>query len=145
MIRHATTKDIINCARLAEDFYYKRNSRGQFSGQYFVEYWGKMLDSGIGKILLRESDGKPMEAMGYVVHPSFTGLPSISTMFWYVSDEPQGLATGALLEAFTQESRNVGAKEIRVSILLDERLIRISSALKSYGFVVYEMVYLLES
>lgn len=145
MIRHATIEDVIKCEKLAEEFYHKRNSRGQFSGQYFVEYWGKIIDSGIGKILLRESDGKPMEALGYVVHPSFAGKPAVSTMFWYVTDEPQGLATGAILESFTQEAKLVGASEVRVSLLLDERLIRISSALKSYGFEVYEMVYLLES
>lgn len=145
MIRHATIEDILHCATLAENYYYKRNSKGKFSGQYFVEFWGKALDSGMGKILLRESDGKPMEAMGYVVHPSFAGLPSISTMFWFVTEESQGLATGALLEEFIAESKRIGAKEIRVSLLLDERLIRISSALKYYGFEVYEMVYLLES
>lgn len=145
MIRHATIEDVIQCKELAKEFYHKRNSRGQFSGQYFVEYWGKIIDSGIGKILLRESDGRPMEALGYVVHPSFAGKPSISTMFWYVTEEPQGLATGALLEEFTAEAKKIGATEVRVALLLDERLIRISSALKSYGFEVYEMVYLLES
>lgn len=145
MIRDATIEDVIKCEKLAEEFYYKRNSRGQFSGQYFVEYWGKIIDSGIGKILLRESDGRPMEALGYVIHPSFAGKPAVSTLFWYVTDEAQGLATGALLDEFYKETKRINAAEVRVSLLLDERWIKISSALKSYGFKVYEMVHLLES
>lgn len=145
MIRDATHADILKCEQLAAEFYSRWNTRGQFSGQYFIEYWGKIFEAGIGRILLRESDGKPMEALGFVIHPSLAGKPAISTVFWYVADEPQGLASGALLDRFIEEADKLKATEIRIALLVDERLVRIASTLKQYGFTAYEMVYLKES
>ncbi len=48
MIREATINDVIECGKLAEEFYFARNKAGEFNSQCFIEFWGKILASGQG-------------------------------------------------------------------------------------------------
>lgn len=142
MIRHATIEDVLRCSDLAETYYHQKNTKGSFSKDAFIQFWVKAFDAGIGEILMRESDGKVMEAIGYVSHPGMSGLRCVSTMFWYVIDEPQGLATGLVLKQFLDYVQ--GIPETRVALLIDANLPHSASVLKSCGFEPYEMIYLKE-
>lgn len=143
MIREATIQDVVKCADLAEAFFYQRNCMGDLSKDAFVDFWKRAIFSDIGVILMRETDGTPKEAVGYIEHPGFNGKPCVSTMFWYVTDDSQGLATGSLLDAFLERVK--GISEIRVALLVDETLTKVSSTLQGCGFSLNEMVYMKEN
>ena len=144
MIRLAHIEDVLDCRLLAERYFFARNTKGQFSGQFFEGQWVGFLTTGIGNILLRESaDFKIVEAIGYIVHPGGNGAECVSTMFWYVDDNSQGLAAGALFKAFLDGPAK--GRETRISVLADERLIGVSDVLVQFGFSMYEMVYLKEA
>lgn len=142
MIRHATIEDVVKCGDLAEAYYLQKNTKGAFSTRAFIEFWVKAFEAGIGSILLRESDGRPMEAIGYVSHPGMSGRRCVSTMFWYVIDEPQGLASGLVLKHFLEYVK--GVAETRVALLMDANLPHNASILKSCGFEPYEMIMMKE-
>lgn len=144
MIRTAHVEDVLDCRILAEKFFFARNTKGKFSGEFFEGQWVGFLTTGIGNILLRESaEFKVVEAIGYIVHPGGNGAECVSTMFWYVDDDSQGLAAGALFKAFLDGPAK--DREIRISVLADERLIAVSDVLSQSGFSMYEMVYLKEA
>jgi hypothetical protein len=144
MIRLAQVEDVLDCRILAEKFFFARNTKGKFSGEFFEGQWVGFLTTGIGNILLRESaEFKIVEAIGYIVHPGGNGAECVSTMFWYVDDDSQGLAAGALFKAFLDGPAK--DREIRISVLADERLIAVSDVLSQSGFSMYEMVYLKEA
>lgn len=144
MIRLAQVEDVLDCRILAEKFFFARNTKGKFSGEFFEGQWVGFLTTGIGNILLRESaEFKVVEAIGYIVHPGGNGAECVSTMFWYVDDDSQGLAAGALFKAFLDGPAK--DREIRISVLADERLIAVSDVLSQSGFSMYEMVYLKEA
>ena len=144
MIRLAQVEDVLDCRILAEKFFFARNTKGKFSGKFFEGQWVGFLTTGIGNILLRESaEFKVVEAIGYIVHPGGNGAECVSTMFWYVDDDSQGLAAGALFKAFLDGPAK--DREIRISVLADERLIAVSDVLSQSGFSMYEMVYLKEA
>ncbi len=144
MIREATVDDVVNCQELAEKFYHSRNTKGQFNGAYWAKYWYNLIQSGVGKILLRESvDNSIVEAIGYIQHPGHAGQPCVSTMFWFVEEEYyQGLAAGSLLKAFMDGPAS--NQETRIAILVDDGLPSTAAVLSRYGFFVYESVYLKE-
>ena len=142
MIREATINDVIECGKLAEEFYAARNKVGEFNSQCFIEFWGKMLASGQGVIYLREVDGVPREAIGIIYHPHpYNGKPCASSMFWYVSDICHGLAAGALGEYVISLVERIGVKEFKIPLLLDERLVHIGAFLKAHGFDVSDLTY----
>jgi hypothetical protein len=64
-------------------------------------------------------------------------------MFWYVGDDPQGLASGSLFKAFLDGPAK--GRETRISLLVDGGLIGTSAVLSQSGFSMYEMVYLKEA
>lgn len=143
MIREATVDDVANCQELAEKFYHSRNTKGQFNGVYWAKYWYNLIRSGVGKILLREdSDGGVAEAIGYIEHPGNAGNPCVSTMFWFVYGEHQGLAAGALFSAFM--AGPAFQKEVRIALLIDSDLKRIASIISGHKFEPYEKIYLKE-
>ncbi len=144
MIREATINDVIECGKLAEEFYFARNKAGEFNSQCFIEFWGKILASGQGVIYLREVDGVPREAIGLIYHPNpYNGKPCASSMFWFVT-ESQGLASGALFEHVMGVVEKGGIMEFKIPLLLDERLVRIGSFLKSHEFDVSDLTYMKE-
>jgi hypothetical protein len=143
MIRLAHVEDVLDCRMLAEKFFHDRNTKGKFDGKFFEQQWVNLLSSGVGSILLRESaEFKVVEAIGYIVHPGGSGSECVSTMFWYVGDDSQGLASGALFRAF-MDGPAMG-RETRISLLIDGELIDVSNLLTQCGFTMYEMVYLKE-
>ena len=145
MIREANINDVIECGKLAEEFYAARNKVGEFNSQCFIEFWGKILASGQGVIYLREVDGVPREAIGIIYHPNpYNGKPCASSMFWFVCDGGQGLAAGALFEHVMGVVEKAGIMEFKIALLLDERLIRSGSFLKSNGFDVSDLTYMKE-
>lgn len=143
MIREATVDDVANCQELAEKFYHSRNTKGQFNGVYWAKYWYNLIQSGVGKILLREdSNGGVAEAIGYIEHPGNAGNPCVSTMFWFVIDDSQGLASGALLKAFVDGPAS--GKEARIALLIGSEIMKVASICCGHGFEAYEKVYLKE-
>lgn len=144
MIREATINDVIECGKLAEEFYFARNKAGEFNSQCFIEFWGKILASGQGTIYMREVDSAPREAIGIIYHPNpYNGKPCASSMFWFVT-ESQGLAAGALFEHVLGVVEKEGIMEFKIPLLLDERLVRIGAFLKQHGFDVSDLTYMKE-
>jgi len=142
MIREATISDVIECGKLAEEFYAARNKAGEFNSQCFIEFWGRIIESEQGVIYMREVDGVPREAIGIIYHPNpYNGKPCASSMFWFVCDGGQGLASGALFEHVLGVVEKRGIMEFKIPLLLDERLIRSGSFLKSNGFEISDMTY----
>lgn len=142
MISTATIEELTKCATLAEEFYAKNNQPGGFSRDAFLSWWKFAINNGHGMVFVRSRGEVPLEAIGVVFSPdTYDGQIVAASMFWYISDEPVGLAGGILFRFVEDQVRKRGAKRFYVPALLDSRMGLVSGFLVNSGFKPTDLTY----
>lgn len=134
MIREITFEELEDLLPLASDFH-GRMGQGVFSAPSFLTRWNTLMRYGVGRILVRFSLNKPVEAIGYLTGPNInTGETTAHALFWMFSGDG-GLASGHLYRAFIERCRELGARRATFQVpTTSPRREKFESFLQGVGF-----------
>lgn len=116
-IRFSYVGDLAGLAHIGQSFYTEAKLGARFIPETFVKSWAAIIESGCGKIILLETGGVPIGALGFLVHRDlYDGVLTASETFWYVLPEHRGDGP-RLLKAFEEHAISIGAKRIIMGYL----------------------------
>lgn len=84
MIYHLPHTDISRVLPLAAKFFAESGEGGTFNPDYFVEWWGKIIESQCGAIIVSERNGEIVGMFGCIADKEYmTGDLVLDEVFWY--------------------------------------------------------------
>lgn len=142
MIALCKAEELPTVVDLAEWFYYQQNRPGKFDREVWVRTWATMLNSNIGFILQRTSEGRPAEAIGVVLYPDPNdGHLAAYSGFWYVSGESKSLVGGLLYTELERLLKERGIIWLYITALTNQREEKVSKFFLHSGFQPMEVVW----
>lgn len=139
-LRLASRDDVEAFSHLACHFYQRTGGLGAFNSDVFKYYWGQLLQTGMGMVILRMGPKEPAEALGLMIHPDVNdGDLTAVAAFWYFIEDPTSLIAGRLYDCAERALKERGVKRLYLGALLDARFPKVMQSLIRRGALPVQM------
>lgn len=140
-MKTATIQDLERALPMAQKFYEDCQFPSEFDGPYFLSVWGKIIESGLGRIYIREHEGEIVEAIGVIIADgTMCKIRTATVQFWFVGGKP-GLASGLLFNSMLQAVTEIGVQFVHISALVRYRYDAMKKFLMKSGFEPREVAF----
>lgn len=135
MIREASEQDILTFGHIGERWHNLTGNPGCFDLQFFIDTWSALIRAGTGRVFIRIGEGDPDEGIGIVTNRDTDNGQLVAVVaFWYLVEQPAGLAQGALYGAAERAMRAAGVRRMYISALLGDRFRNVTDFLSRVGY-----------
>lgn len=143
MIRELSIAELECLMPMAEAFHHRVKLPGKFSATAFLRTWTELIQSKIGFVSARWSEGDPVEAVGVIISGDmFSGEVTACSAFWMFTTPPKGLEAGLLYRHVEDKCAAAGARQFLISTLQSSpRLTAVSMFLVGAGYRKAETTY----
>ncbi len=141
VIREATVADLPQLEPGAREFFASSQFLSGFDLQCFIATWTMFLRDHSGIILLLESNGEILGALGGLVsHDPNNGSLVASELFWFVRPGARGNGL-KLLQRFEEWARARNCSQLQMVHLMDSMPDRLARFYARHGFQAAEIHY----
>jgi GNAT superfamily N-acetyltransferase len=140
-IRKATASDLPGLYLMIKGLFAEAKEPAKIKASAWILNWTKLIEMGMGVVLISEQDGKPTGAIAGFVHPDISdGVLTLSEAFWYVTPESRGHGI-KLLKAFEDFAKSSGCERVMMIHLLEINAEALSKIYARRGYKAIEIHY----
>lgn len=142
MVRELQVIELKKASGMGFEFWKEANLPGKFVPEIWQANWGRMIQTGSGRILgLYLDDGALVGCLGFFVSADINDGAKVATeAFWFVNANHRGAGVKLLL-SFLKRAKELGCVRATMVHLFTEQAEQLSQLYKKLGFSPVETHY----